>query len=98
VAVRRGFLVERAGGNLQRQVAVKYLFDVLTDAQGIEQLQVRETFEENDTHDQLVSVLHFFDRFLTPLLGQILVTPIVEQPAVQPILVDRGQFMPQRLI
>ena len=43
-------------------------------------MQVRETFEENDTHDQLVSVLHFFDRFLTPLLGQILVTPIVEQP------------------
>src|ERR1017187_3238540 len=78
VAVRRGFLVERAGGNLRRQVAVKHLFDVLTYAQGIEQLQVRETFEENDTHDQLVSVLHFFDRFLTPLLGQILVTPIVE--------------------
>src|ERR1700675_1890383 len=46
VAVRRGFLVERAGGNLRRQVAVKHLFDVLTDAQGIEQLQVRETFEE----------------------------------------------------
>jgi len=61
-------------------------------------LQVRETFEEDDTHDQLVSVLHFFDRFLSPLLGQILVTPIVEQPVVQPILVDRGQFMPQRLI
>src|SRR6266478_5561829 len=76
VAVRRGFLVERAGGNLRRQVAVKHLFDVLTDAQGIEQLQVRETFEENDTHDQLVSVLHFFDRFLTPLLGQILVTQL----------------------
>lgn len=55
VAVRRGFLVERAGGKLRRQVAVKHLFDVLTNTQGIEQLQVRETFEENDTHDQLVS-------------------------------------------
>src|ERR1700720_624990 len=51
VAVRRGFLVERAGGNLRRQVAVKHLFDVLTDAEGIEQLQIRETFEENDTHE-----------------------------------------------
>src|ERR1700722_2091034 len=37
VAVRRGFLVERAGGNLRRQVAVQHLFDVLTDTQGIEQ-------------------------------------------------------------
>src|SRR6202158_3122153 len=49
VAVRRGFLVERAGGNLRRQVALKHLFDVLADAQGIEQLLVRETFEENAT-------------------------------------------------
>ncbi len=32
VAVRRGFLVERAGGNLRRQVAVKHLFDVLADS------------------------------------------------------------------
>src|ERR1700730_16390012 len=51
VAVRRGFLVERAGGNLRRQVAITNHCDVLTDAQGIEQLQVRETFEKNDTLD-----------------------------------------------
>ena len=51
VAVRRGFLVERAGGKLRRHVAVKHLFAVLADAQGIEQLQVRETFEENGLTD-----------------------------------------------
>src|SRR5258708_38472604 len=55
-AVRRGFLVKRAGGNLRRQVAVKHLFDVLTDAQGIEQWQARKTFDENNTNDQLASV------------------------------------------
>jgi len=48
--------------------------------------------------DQLVGVLHLLDRFLAPLLGERLVAPIVEQPVMQPVLVDRRQFVPQRLI
>ena len=48
--------------------------------------------------DQLVGVFHFLDQFLAPLLRQIFVTPIVEQPIMKPVLVDRGHFVPQRFI
>jgi hypothetical protein len=32
------------------------------------------------------------------LLCKIFVTPIVEQPVMEPVLIDRGQFVPQRFI
>jgi hypothetical protein len=43
-------------------------------------------------------MLHFLDRFLAPLLRQVLVAPVVEQPIVQPVLIDRCQLMPQRFV
>src|SRR5215510_15232491 len=43
-------------------------------------------------------MLHFLDRFLAPLLRQILVAPVVEQPVVKPILIDRRQFVPKRFV
>jgi hypothetical protein len=47
---------------------------------------------------QLVGVFHLLDRFLAPFLGEHLVAPVLQQPIVQPVLVDRGQLMPQRLV
>ena len=47
---------------------------------------------------ELVGVLHLLDRFLAPLLGERLVAPIVEQPVMQPVLVDGRQFVPQALV
>jgi hypothetical protein len=66
--------------------------------QRIEDLHVREAVKKYDALDQLVGVFHFLDRFLAPLLCQILVTPIVEQSVMEPVLIDRGQFVPQRSI
>src|SRR5262245_27983000 len=43
-------------------------------------------------------MLHLLDRFLTPLLCQVLVSPIVKQPVVQPVLVDGGQLVAKRLV
>jgi hypothetical protein len=43
-------------------------------------------------------VFHFLDRFLAPLLGQILVAPIVEQAVMQPILIYRRELVAQRFV
>src|SRR4029077_15231551 len=45
-----------------------------------------------------IGVLHLLDGFLAPLLGERFVAPIVEQTIMQPILIDRGQLVPQRLV
>jgi hypothetical protein len=54
--------------------------------------------EKYDALDQLVGVFHLLDRFLPPLLRQVLVTPVFEQPVMEPVLIDRGQFVPQCFI
>src|SRR5262249_38386214 len=41
---------------------------------------------------------HLFDRFLAPLLGQCPVAPVVEQPIVQPILIDGGHLVAQGFV
>src|ERR1700752_1104866 len=64
----------------------------------IKHLHVRKAVEEDDALDRLVAVRNFFDGFLAPLLGERLVAPIVQQPVMQPVLVDRGQFVPERLV
>jgi hypothetical protein len=66
--------------------------------QGVENLHIREPIKKDDALDELVGVFHFLDRFLAPLLCQVLVAPVFEQPIVEPLLVDRGQFVPKRLV
>src|SRR4029077_1955326 len=70
----------------------------LADVQRVEHLHIRKAVEKDDALDQLVGGLPLLDRFLTPLLCEIFVAPVVEQPIVQPILVDRRQLMPKCLI
>jgi hypothetical protein len=98
MAVRRRLLVERARVDLRRQVAVQHFFGGLADVQGIEHLHVGKAVEEDDALDQLVGVLHLLDRFLAPLLGEILVAPIIEQPVMQPVLVDGRELVAERLV
>src|SRR6266700_5144598 len=98
VAMGRGLLIEGARGIFGRKVAVEHLLDVLADMQRVEHLQVGEAVEEDHSLDDLVGVLHLLHRFLAPLLGQGLVAPIVQQPIMQPVLVDRGQLMPQAAV
>ena len=66
--------------------------------QRVEHLHVRKPVEKNDALDQLVGMLHFLDRFLAPLLRQVFVAPVVEQPVMQPILIDRRQLVPKRFV
>ena len=91
-------LVGGAGVVLASEVALKHFLDVLADVQGVEHLHVRKAVEEDDAVDQLVGVLHLLDGFRAPFLGEILEAPVVEQPVVQPVLVDRGQFVAERLV
>src|ERR1700735_4776995 len=98
VAMRGGFFVKRACRHFGDKVAVEHFLDRLADMQRIEHLHVGKAVEEDDTVDQLVGVFHFLDGFLAPLLGEILVAPVAEQPIMQPVLVDGRQFMPERLV
>ena len=47
---------------------------------------------------EFVRVLHFLDRFRAPFLGEVEETPIVEQPVVNPVLVDRGELRAKTLV
>jgi hypothetical protein len=80
------------------QVAVDHLFHGLPDAQWIKDLQVGHAVEKDDAHYELIGVAHLFHRFLAPFLGEITVTPIVEQPVMQPVLIDRRQLSSDSLV
>src|SRR5262249_10292161 len=54
--------------------------------------------EEDDAGDEVVGVAHLLDRFLAPLLGEVAVAPIVQEPVMQPVLVDGGELVPERLV
>ena len=43
--------------------------------------------------DQPVGVMHFLDRFLVLMLGQLADAPVLEHARVQEVLVDRCQFV-----
>ena len=92
------FHVEGAGGILRLQIAFEDFLDVLADHQGVEMLHVGKALEEDDARHQLVGVMHLLDRFLPLLLGELGVAPIVEQPVMQPVLIDGGELAGQRLI
>jgi len=66
--------------------------------QGIEHLHVRKAVKEDDPVNQLVGVLHLLDGFRAPFLGEVLDAPVVQQAVMQPVLVDRGQFVAERLV
>src|SRR5262249_29983561 len=61
-------------------------------------LHVRKPVEEDDALHDLVGMLHFLHRLLAPFLGQREVAPIVQQPVMQPVLVDGGELMPQATV
>ena len=46
----------------------------------------------------LVGVVHLLDGFLTLLLGELCVAPVVQKAIMQPILVDGPQFEKQRFV
>ena len=73
-------------------------FDVLADAQRRKRLQVGVAFEEDDACDELVGMLHLFDRFSALLLGELGVTPIFKEPVVNPVLVDSTKFQKEGLV
>ena len=98
VAMGGGLLIERARRHLGREIAVEHLPHVLSDVKRIEHLQVGKAVEKDDALDDLVGVLHLLDRFLAPFLRQVAVAPIVQEPVMQPVLVDGRQLMPQAAV
>jgi hypothetical protein len=64
----------------------------------VDHLHVGKPVEEDDALHDLVGMLHFLDRLLSPFLGQREVAPIVQQPVMQPVLVDGGELMPEATV
>src|SRR5690606_21902077 len=87
--------VEIAGVVLGREVGLERFLEVLADPQRIERLQVRMPLEEDDSLDQLVGVVHLLDAFLTRLLRDPAVAPVILETVMQPVLADCGQLAPQ---
>ncbi|MNL41883.1 hypothetical protein D3C87_1643120 [compost metagenome] len=93
-----GFLVRRAGVVFAGKIGLQHFLDVLADAQRTDGLQVRMTFKEDDARDELVGVVHFFDRLGAFLLGKERVAPIFEKTEMQPVLVDGTEFEIERFV
>src|SRR4051794_21447180 len=98
IAIRRRLQIKPTRFNFGGKIAAQNLFDVLAHPEGIEHLHVRETVQEEDAIDKAIGVLHFLDRFLAPFLGEILVTPVIEDAIMQPILIDGCEFAAQSAI
>ncbi len=71
---------------------------ILADEQLSQILQVRQSIQKQDALDQAVGMLHFIDGFFVLEFAEPLHTPVVEHARVQEILIDRGEFVFQRLI
>ena len=66
--------------------------------EGFQGLHVGEALEKYDALDDFVGMLHLFDRFLAPSLGEHPVTPIVQKTVVQPILINRSKLVAKRFV
>src|SRR5690606_33777459 len=53
---------------------------------------------EDDPVDQPVCVVHLLDALFAALLGELAKAPIGLKAVMQPVLADRGQFGPERLV
>ena len=98
VAVGRRFLIKVSRADLGGEVAFDDFPDVLADPQRIKHLHVGKAVEENDAVGEAVGVVHLLDRFLAPLLGELQQAPVMQQPEMQPILVDGGELVAQALV
>src|SRR3546814_9334273 len=83
---------------LKREVGLQYFLDRFADAQPAEQLEVGKPAQKEDAVRQLVGMLHLVDRFLAFKMCEPGDAPIVEHAIMQPILVDRGQLVLERLV
>ena len=89
-------LVDRL--HLQLEVGTEDLLDRFADPQPAERLEIGQPVEEQDALRQLVGMLHLVDRFVALEFGESGDAPMVEQPVVQPVLVDRGELVAECLV
>ncbi|MNS80610.1 hypothetical protein D3C72_1142990 [compost metagenome] len=80
------------------QVAFEHFLGVLANQQLAQVLDVGDAFEEENTLDQFVSVLHLVDGFLVLVLAEFVQAPIFVHACVQEVLVDRDQLVSEDLV
>ena len=64
----------------------------------MDRLEVRKPVQEQDALGEDVGVLHLVDRFVPLVFGQTADAPVGEHPVMEPVLVDCGQFVGERLV
>ncbi len=71
---------------------------MLADQQLAQVLQVGEAFEEQNTLDQFIGVLHLIDGFVVLVVGQFLQPPVLVHSRMQEVLVDGNQLIAQDFV
>ena len=71
---------------------------MLADLELVQRLEVGEPVEEQDAVGQGVGVLHLVDRFVPLVLGELRDAPILQHAVMEPVLVDRREFVGERLV
>src|SRR5690554_6289425 len=97
-AVFDGLDVVVAPVMLDLEIALEHFADVFTNVQFAEVLQVGNAFEEQNTVDQLLGMLHLFDGLVVLPLGQFLQAPVLVHFGMQKILVDGYQLVAESLV
>ena len=86
------------GLHFEREIGLEDFLYRFANTQAPERLKVGQSVEEQDAVCQQVGVLHLVDRFVAFVLCQLLDAPVGEHAIMQPVLVDRGQLVEQRLV
>ena len=92
MAMRCPFLANSACRQFEPEIAFEDILHGLPDVEWME-LHMGTPFQKDDPNHEVVGVLHRLDRLLAPTVRKRLVAPMIEQAAMQPILVHSGQLV-----
>ena len=98
LAIFRGFLEQRDRFHFHREVGLEDFLDRLADLEFVDGLEVGQPAQEQNPLRENVGVLHLVDRFVPFVIGKTADAPIGENAIVQPVLIDRGQFIGECLV
>ena len=83
---------------LDLQIAFEHFLGVFADQQLAQVLNVGDAFEEENTLDQFISVLHLIDGLLVLVLAEFVQAPVFIHTCVQEVLVDCDQLVSEDLV
>src|SRR5437763_627139 len=80
------------------KVALNLSFHVLADIEAHRLGEVGRGVQEKNSLNQFFGMLHLVNRLLLYKISKLAVMPVFTHLGMQKILIDRGQFLPKRLL